>query len=72
MYLRNYVKNTVPWITSGRRYINMNIIQKYWRIFVICALVAFSYMFTFYMGYEFAVQIFELMCLKTDLVMESL
>jgi len=50
----------------------MNIIQKYWRIFVICALVAFSYMFTFYMGYEFAVQIFELLCLKTDLVMESL
>ena len=35
-------------------------IAKYWRIFFICAIVAFSYMFTFYMGYVFAVEIFEI------------
>ena len=47
-------------------------IAKYWRIFLICAIVAFSYMFTFYMGYVFAVEIFELLCLKTDIIGKSL
>jgi len=39
---------------------------------LISALVAFSYMFTFYMGYVFAVEIFELLCLKTDIIGQSL
>jgi len=47
-------------------------IAKYWRIFLICAMVTFSYMFTFYMGYVFAVEIFELLCLKTDVLTEGI
>ena len=39
---------------------------------LISALVAFSYMFTFYMGYVFAVEIFELLCLKTNIIGQSL
>ena len=39
---------------------------------LISALVAFSYMFTFYMGYVFAVEIFELLCLKTDIIGQDL
>ena len=39
---------------------------------LISALVAFSYMFTFYMGYVFAVEIFELLCLKTDIIGQNL
>ena len=39
---------------------------------LISDLVAFSYMFTFYMGYVFAVEIFELLCLKTDIIGQSL
>ena len=39
---------------------------------LISALVAFSYMFTFYMGYVFAVEIFELFCLKTDILTEGI
>ncbi len=42
------------------------------KTFLISALVAFSYMFTFYMGYVFAVEIFELLCLKTDIIGQSL
>ena len=42
------------------------------KILLISALVAFSYMFTFYMGYVFAVEIFELLCLKTDIIGQSL
>ena len=42
------------------------------KTFLISALVAFSYMFTFYMGYVFAVEIFELLCLKTDIIGKSL
>ncbi len=42
------------------------------KYFLISALVAFSYMFTFYMGYVFAVEIFELLCLKTDIIGKSL
>ena len=60
----------VKWIISESKYINM--IAKYWRIFFICAIVAFSYMFTFYMGYVFAVEIFELLCLKTDILTSGL
>ena len=60
----------VRWIISESRYINM--IAKYWRIFFICAIVAFSYMFTFYMGYVFAVEIFELLCLKTEVLTQGL
>ena len=41
------------------------------KTFLISTLVAFSYFFTFYMGYVFAVEIFELFCLKTDLLTES-
>ena len=42
------------------------------KIFLISALVAFSYMFTFYMGYVFAVEIFELLCLKTEVLTQGL
>ena len=42
------------------------------KTFLISALVAFSYFFTFYMGYVFAVEIFELLCLKTDIIGQSL
>ena len=42
------------------------------KMFLISALVAFSYMFTFYMGYVFAVEIFELLCLKTNIIGQSL
>ncbi len=42
------------------------------KYFLISALVAFSYMFTFYMGYVFAVEIFELLCLKTDIIGQNL
>ena len=42
------------------------------KIFLISAIVAFSYMFTFYMGYVFAVEIFELLCLKTNIIGQSL
>ena len=42
------------------------------KYFLISALVAFSYMFTFYMGYIFAVEIFELLCLKTDVLTKGL
>lgn len=42
------------------------------KYFLISALVAFSYMFTFYMGYVFAVEIFELLCLKTNIIGQSL
>tara|TARA_Y100001970_G_scaffold292296_1_gene432989 strand:- start:7790 stop:7924 length:135 start_codon:yes stop_codon:yes gene_type:complete len=42
------------------------------KYFLISALVAFSYMFTFYMGYIFAVEIFELLCLKTDVLTEGI
>ena len=42
------------------------------KIFLISTLVAFSYMFTFYMGYVFAVEIFELLCLKTDVLTKGL
>ena len=39
---------------------------------LISALIAFSYMFTFYMGYVFAVEIFELLCLKTEVLTQGL
>ena len=42
------------------------------KTFLISALVAFSYFFTFYMGYVFAVEIFELLCLKTDIIGQDL
>ena len=42
------------------------------KTFLISALVAFSYMFTFYMGYVFAVEIFELLCLKTEVLTQGL
>ena len=42
------------------------------KTFLISTLVAFSYFFTFYMGYVFAVEIFELLCLKTDIIGQSL
>ena len=42
------------------------------KIFLISAIVAFSYMFTFYMGYVFAVEIFELLCLKTEVLTQGL
>ena len=64
------MKSIIKWITLERLYINM--IAKYWRIFFICAIVAFSYMFTFYMGYVFAVEIFELLCLKTEVLTQGL
>ena len=58
------------WTISER--LSTNMIAKYWRIFFICAIVAFSYMFTFYMGYVFAVEIFELLCLKTEVLTQGL
>ena len=42
------------------------------KTFLISALVAFSYFFTFYMGYIFAVEIFELLCLKTEVLTQGL
>ena len=62
---KNYVRNMTKWTISERLSTNMM------KMFLISALVAFSYMFTFYMGYVFAVEIFELFCLKTDLLTES-
>ena len=65
LYSRNYVRSIIKWTTLERLSTNMM------KMFLISALVAFSYMFTFYMGYVFAVEIFELFCLKTDLLTES-